>query len=109
MRASPTVALMASQMGTIMSPALSRRETPEAPGYISICLNIATFSSTRIFQRPTKDQGKGFRNPHYYVTAAVLYASETLGDADAYLVTVLDMTNQHIRADPDHISGSAFR
>jgi len=56
-----------------------------------------------MFARPTKDQGKGFLIPQYYVTAAIVDASETLEDAEAYLFRVLDMTNRHMRADLDHI------
>lgn len=56
-----------------------------------------------MFQPPTKDHGKGFRNPHYYVTAAIVDASETPDDAEAYLDSVLNMNNQHMRADLDYV------
>jgi hypothetical protein len=56
-----------------------------------------------VHQRPTIDQGKGFLNTFYYVTAAIVDVSETLDDAEAHVTIVHDITNQHMLADMDYV------
>ena len=60
-------------------------------------------SGSAMLRRPTKDQGKVFLHPQYYITAAIVDASQTLDDAEAHLVRVLNMTNQDMQADLDHV------